>query len=176
MDTVSVRKIKRPDGTSLWRGYVVANDEFGTWVFSPEGSAIETTKAGKSEREPRKKDILVLMPTNEWYTALWWSGEGEDTDIYVDIAKPPMFVNKEWKCVDLEIDVVRTFDGTVTIEDEDEFEEAFEADNINADEHKAALAMTEAIESNLRHRIEPFGLVGRAHFEDAVAQNLRALT
>jgi len=175
METVAVRKIKRPDGTLLWRGYVVATDEFGTWIFSPSESAIETTKAGKTQSEGRNKDVLVLMPADQWYSALWWAGSGEDTEIYVDIAKPPIFANKEWKSVDLEIDVIRTFDGEVTVEDEDEFEEAYEADHISKDERKTALAMTETIESNLRHRIEPFGIVGRQHFDDAVARALPAL-
>lgn len=175
MDIVSVRKIKRPDGTALWRGYVVANDEFGTWIFSPKGTSIEWAKGGADEiKKWAESDILALMPNDEWFTALWWAGG--DTDITVDIAKPPMFVNKEWKWVDLEIDLFRATDGEVGIVDQDEFEEACDADHISADERKAALAMTEAIESNLRHRIEPFGLVGRAHFDDAVAQNLRALS
>lgn len=175
METVAVRKIKRPDGTTLWRGYVVATDEFGTWIFSPQESTIETTKSGKSGREARKKDILALMPSDQWYSAVWWAGSGDEIDIYVDIAKPPIFANKEWKSVDLEIDVARTFDGVVTIEDEEELDEAHEADHISKDDHATALKEAEAMESKLRHRIEPFGLVGRQHFDDAVAQNLRPL-
>ncbi len=174
METVAVRKIKRPDGTALWRGYVVANDEFGTWIFTPRNSTIESTKDGKTETKTwPENDVLALMPTDDWYMAVWWTG-GEH-DITVDISKPPMFINKEWKWIDLETDLIRTVTGDVLVEDEDEFEEACEAGHISADERDAAIKMTESMESNLRHRIEPFGLVGRQHFDDAVARALPAL-
>ena len=39
-----IRKIKRPDGIARWAAYQVTEDEYGVWLFSPEGHTLSWPK------------------------------------------------------------------------------------------------------------------------------------
>ncbi|MFJ3382176.1 DUF402 domain-containing protein [Curtobacterium sp. NPDC090217] len=130
MDLVTVQKRKRPVGVHSWRGYVVAEDDWGTWVASPAGSrfvgddghgTIGVTQVAMFEHE-RGHHSVVLLPRDRWWVAHWI--DDSDILVHVDISTPAVWEHDVIAYDDLELDPVLRRDGRVEVEDEDEFEEA----------------------------------------------------
>ena len=79
-------------------------------------------------RRPGARDGLsrqvevVLAPAQGWWVAAW-QGEHSTSDLYVRVTTPPHYRNGRLTCFDLDLDVLRWRDGSVTLVDEDEFED-----------------------------------------------------
>ena len=174
MERATIIKHKLPDATGVFGGYVVAEDEYGTWFFTPAKSSITWTNlAGKAGAW--EFDVLTLAPPSDWYFALWWGSHPYEVEMSIDICTSPGFNGRECSWVDLEIDLARLKDGSVVIEDEDEFEESCAAGWITDDQKAEALRVTPLLEAMLRDRVEPFGEIGRRRLADAVALGLAPL-
>lgn len=174
MERATIRKLKLPDATGVWGAHVVAEDEHGTWFFTPGDSPIEWTNLeGKSKAW--EFDVLSLIPPNDWWFGLWWGPSNHAVELSVDVAAPATRDGDVWSWLDLEIDVFRLDSGTVGIEDEDEFEESCAAGWISDHERAESLRITPVIERMLRERTEPFGDVGREHLERAIVLGLAPL-
>lgn len=174
MERVTIRKLKLPNATGVWGAYVVAEDEYGTWFFTPAESPIEWTNLdGKSKAW--EFDVLCLIPPSEWYFALWWGEHPYEVEVSVDVTALATREIDVWSWLDLEIDLFRLKDGTVGIEDEDEFEDSFAAGYISDAQRDESLRITPVIERMLRDHAEPFGAIGRSHLERAVALGLPSL-
>ncbi len=175
MERAVVRKLKLPNATGAWGAYVVAEDAYGTWFFTPAQSPITWTNLeGKSAAW--EFDVLCVIPPTEWYFALWWGGDHPyAVEMSVDVAAPATRNANVWSWVDLEIDLFRLKDGTVGIEDEDEFEESLAAGYISETEKAQALRITPIIEQMLRDHTEPFGAHAQRLLAETVALGLAPL-
>ncbi len=168
MERATIIKRKLPDATGVWGAYVIAEDQHGTWFFTPANSPIEWTNLeGKSTAW--EFDVLCLIPPSEWYFALWWGPSDHAVELSVDVTAPATRDGNVWSWLDLEIDLFRLKDGTVGIEDEDEFEESYTAGYISDAQRDESLRITPVIEQMLRNHNEPFDKVGRRHLEAALA-------
>ena len=50
LETVFVRKMKRPVGSGVWSAYVLAHDAYGLWLHSPVGSLYRGEDGRTTER------------------------------------------------------------------------------------------------------------------------------
>jgi hypothetical protein len=98
----------------------LGEDEFGIWSAVPVGAR---RWKGDVEHHPTRWDAVFCAPWEGWWH-LHYSGSGGDTYThFVDISTTPVWVGPErYEMVDLDLDVAIRHDGSVIVEDEDEFE------------------------------------------------------
>ncbi|HWU31399.1 MAG TPA: DUF402 domain-containing protein [Marmoricola sp.] len=66
---------------------------------------------------------MVLVPHDDWWLATFYDDDPRrPVDTYIDITTPAEWTDDAVTCVDLDLDVVRRIDGSVFIDDEDEFD------------------------------------------------------
>lgn len=114
------------DGQRHWqvRGILLGDDQWGTWVGFPAD-----TRMRRPGRDFRIQHARVAMyPQSQgWAASFWRSGEvPASAHVYIDLATAPAWSGEAGLVVtliDLDLDVVRTFDGRTYIDDEDEFVE-----------------------------------------------------
>jgi len=172
-----IRKLKRPDKMARWPAYVVNEDRYGVWLFSPKGT-IFRGQSGETIGEcevgqgslPEGVPVIHLMPRSLWWVASWC--REHDIQISVDISTPPVFEETEWIYTDLELDPLGWADGRVTVDDEDEFVAACVADLISAEEAKVARSTTEEVVKSMREGTEPFGRLGWERLDEALSFSL----
>lgn len=180
-DTTVIRKIKRPEGIGRWPAYVVNEDQYGRWLFSPKGT-IYRGQSGEESSEcevgqgsgPAGIPVLHLIPDREWWVAAWFDEPA--SWIAVDICIPARFRDEEWCYVDLELDPFAHADGTVGLHDEDEFATAWRSGVISDAEATEARAAARTIDEALRSRAEPFGRLGWDRLEWARDLSLPPIT
>jgi Protein of unknown function (DUF402) len=139
-----IRKVKRPDGIGRWPAFVVSEDSFGVWLYSPKGtiyrgragSIITECEVGQGHRA-EGRPVLHLVSRAAWWIAAWCF-DGDRPVISVDICTPATLIDGEWHYVDLELDPHVFGDGRVEVLDEEEFRAACEA---------GLITPTEAIEA-----------------------------
>jgi hypothetical protein len=130
MTTTVIRKIKRPDGVGRWSAYVVSEDTYGLWLYSPKGtiyrgrSGRSSTRleVGQGDRQAGQH-VMHLVPRQAWWIAAWTT-EGPSAGIAVDVCTPPELKDGEWHYCDLELDPLAYLDGRVEILDENELQMA----------------------------------------------------
>ena len=106
----------------------------------------------------------MLVPQDEWWTAAWNVTGG--IELYVDVTTPPQWPSDgHVTMVDLDLDVFRRRDGTVVVDDEDEFLEHQIAFGYPQDVVATAQATTEYLLEAVTSRREPFGSAGEAWME-----------
>lgn len=120
MRPVTVQFLKNPDllhwgFQARWLG----EDEWGDWIAVPEGTM---RWKGEEQVRPTQTDAVFCAPRNQWWH-LHYNGATTGFSHFVDIVTPPRWLGENrYEMIDLDLDVVRSQDGTVAIEDEDEFE------------------------------------------------------
>ena len=155
-----IEKVKRPGGVYVFEAIEIGEDEFGTWLY---------TAAGTTWRSPNQSGTVPVHFVGVFSSAR--PGPivfAEGSHVSFDVGLPPERTDRGWRYVDLELDPIIRPDGTVEIEDEDEFEEACRAGWI--DESAALLARRvadEAVEA-LKRGDEPYATVGFAWLEAAI--------
>lgn len=137
--------------------YWMDEDEYGTWLWTPAGSA-----ARRGYEEPRTfthLNVKLVVP-GQWWTAIW--NDGGKYDLYIDTITPPAWSGDRVTMIDLDLDLARQTDGTVTIEDEDEF--ALHQDIYSYPPYiiDKAQAVTTATKARVENHEEPFDQVGAA--------------
>lgn len=176
VDLVTVEKRKRPVGVRSWRGYVVAEDEWGTWVASPAGSrfvgddgrgTVGATQVAMFEHG-RGHHSVVLLPHERWWVAHWI--DDSDVVVHVDIATPAVREHDVITYDDLELDPVLRRDGSVEVEDEDEFAEACETGVVTPLERDAAETALDDVRALLLQG--DLVALGRGHLSKSVALGL----
>ena len=144
---------------------VTASDSHGVWVYSPVGT--ELTRPGHDFTSP--VDWMSLVPSGRPWAAAFYDSPGHSTSIYVDMCTEARWCGREVSMVDLDLDVILRTDGTVILDDEDEF-----------DEHRVALGYPDEIVRLARdssrevldaiaHGLEPFRSAGRERLLQARA-------
>lgn len=129
------------DGAEHWSyaGRWLGRDEHGDWVGLPTGTRF--SRPGREVRSPNDQVTLVPRPEateRGWMAAFhapgtgpsaWVDLGGAEVEVYVDVTTAPLWVpgpdgeGAVVRAVDLDLDVVRGTDGTVLVDDEDEFAE-----------------------------------------------------
>lgn len=99
---------------STWR---LGEDVHGVWLGMPAG----TPFAGPRDGSFLTANVL-LVPRTGWWTAKFRPASA-DIPLYVDVCVPPRWTRDRLIAIDLDLDILRTSDGTVLVDDEDEFEQ-----------------------------------------------------
>jgi uncharacterized protein len=110
----------------------LGSDAHGDWLGLVAGTAY--SRPGHHFTMPY--DHVGLVPAaldgqRPWHMAVFytdggpeWPGlGGSPVRVYVDMTTPPVWDGPIVRAVDLDLDVVRGFNGTVIVDDDDEFEE-----------------------------------------------------
>lgn len=104
-------------------GVLLGSDEHGDWIAFPSGTHM--SRPGAEYVAPVDQVGLVPAPGEPgdrgWLATFHASGGVVHT--YVDMTTPPRWDGAVLHAVDLDLDVIRLPDGSVGIDDEDEFEE-----------------------------------------------------
>jgi uncharacterized protein DUF402 len=182
VDTVLVQKLKRPEGSGLWGAYVLDDDEYGHWLYSPVGclyrgsrdGAVEYCHVGGPDLTHPGLAVVRLIPYSGWWTAAWARPLGRNR-ISVDVCTPPVRRNHNWSYIDLELDLVSDAPGQVEMWDEDEFVEACSSGWIASSEIAPARNAASKVEAMIRDRRGPFGQIGWRKLDSAISTNLSAL-
>ena len=95
-------------------------DEHGDWLGDPAGNGW----SGGPKAFTSVTDNVLLVPRDRGMTAMFYLPHPEQAfELYVDITTVPTWDGDLVTAVDLDLDVIRHFDGTVVVDDEDEFAE-----------------------------------------------------
>lgn len=116
---VTVQYFKYPT-TPHWRLETtwLGEDSHGVWLGAPAGSTIQ-----KGTEPPRaaERTFAQLIVPGAWWTAMF-NTPPDPVEVYVDITTAPVWPQPDRvEMIDLDLDVVRLADGTVYVDDEDEF-------------------------------------------------------
>ena len=166
-DVVFIRKRKRPTGSALWPTYRTGQDDFGTWLFTPQGSYFRAEKNGAvvccNVGSPVGPGIAVmhLVPHTGWWIATFWDEDEPRWSVTVDICTPPRLSDGVLTYIDLELDVLASRGtGDVEIVDEDEFTAACDSGFIPLAEAAAARETADQVALLARHGAPPFAVTG----------------
>lgn len=139
----------------VWSAYVLNEDEYGTWLYTPEGSIVAGRRGGVVGSsyvgipEAPGLDVLQLVPADCGWWFGTWAVDQVGPRTAIDICTPPAFHDGEWSYVDLELDVYRRQE-MVGIFDGDEFDEACHSRMISAIEREVCLSTAAGLDNRLR--------------------------
>lgn len=118
---VTVQFRKNPDIVhwgfeATWLG----EDEWGDWIALPEGSR---RWKGRDSVRPTQSSAVFCAPKGEWWHLHYNGPDVHTYSHFVDIVTPPVWLSENrYEMIDLDLDVARRNDGTIEVQDEDEFE------------------------------------------------------
>jgi hypothetical protein len=95
----------------------LGDDRHGTWLAIPAGTPL----TGGPRTGTFRRTSVVLVPSGGWWTAEF-SSPDEELPLYLDVCTPPLLTRDHLLMVDLDLDVLRSRDGTTWLEDREEFE------------------------------------------------------
>lgn len=157
MRPVTVQFLKYPD--HLHWGFetiYLGEDHFGHWMSVPAGSV---RWKGDREYPPTGEDAVFCAPHEGWWH-LHYNGPTTKYSHFIDIVTPPTWVSENrYEMVDLDLDVVVHRDGTVEIEDEDEFLAHQVLYGYSTEMVQRALEETRHVTEMLETSREPFSAV-----------------
>jgi hypothetical protein len=167
---VILRYLKWPDRLHYEVAVVVLEENSdGLWLMLERGAHVDRGIEGSfAARAPQ----VVLVPAEEMWTARWFRredrGRGGRADryaCYVDVTTTAMRRGAVVELVDLDLDVVRTWDDEVVLLDEDEFTE-------NMGDYPpalvaAALQSADELATRMLRRMPPFDGRHRARWAAA---------
>lgn len=104
--------------SARYEGLAMGEDALGTWVGVPAMTFVR-----KKDRWGRfREGFVTCVPRDTWWVASFYR-DHPTIHMYVDVIAPATFDDGQIRFVDLDLDVVKLHDGTVRVEDEEEFEE-----------------------------------------------------
>lgn len=154
MRPVTVQFLKNPDilhwgFEARWLG----EDDWGDWIAVPAGT---TRWKGEESVRPTQSDAVFCAPREGWWH-LHYNGPTTQLSHFVDIVTPPIWISENrYEMIDLDLDVVVARDGTVDVEDEDEFEIHQVSYGYTREMIRGAERETKRIVTELQARREPF--------------------
>ena len=98
----------------------LGSDEHGHWMGQHLGD--ELSRPGADFVMP--SNAVLLCPRDEWFVATFYADAppgANNPEVYVDVASVTSWSAASATAVDLDLDVVRRWDGSVYVDDEDEF-------------------------------------------------------
>ncbi len=142
----------------MFDGVLLGDDEHGTWV----GFRAGTRFARPGSEFVASDDHVTLVPAEGHFLATFWPDgrpvdpTGGDIEVYVDVATPGVWDGATLHTVDLDLDVIRRGDGTVFVDDEDEFAQHQVAFGYPPDLVATARTTCAALLDDVRRREPPF--------------------
>lgn len=118
----NVRTVYRKyDGKLHWHTWMryLGEDQYGVWLGAGPDSV---SQRGEELEIVHPQAYVHLFPRDQWFTAMF-NDEPSKTLIYCDITTPVEFGQDEFTMIDLDLDVVKRRDGSMYVDDEDEFAE-----------------------------------------------------
>lgn len=118
---VTVQFRKNPDIVhwgfeAMWLG----EDEWGDWIAVPEGTHCWK---GADEHRPTEGNAVFCVPRGEWWHLHYNGANHHKYSHFIDVVTPPVWISDDrYEMIDLDLDVAVHRDGTVEVQDEDEFE------------------------------------------------------
>lgn len=160
MRPVTVQFLKNPDVTHWgFEVFWLGEDEWGDWMAVPRGTK---RWKGQAPVRPTQTDAVFCAPRDQWWH-LHYNGPTTKYSCFVDIVTPPVWVDENrYEMIDLDLDVLMAQDGTVIIEDEDEFEVHQVQFGYTEEMIQRAEMETRRIVVELESRREPFFAVAAA--------------
>jgi hypothetical protein len=138
-------------------GSWLGSDEHGDWIGIPAG----TRMVRPGMEIVSTHDQVGLVPSAElpdgrrgWLAT--FHAQGAPTSVYVDMTTPPVWDGAVVRAVDLDLDVIRRHDGTVVVDDEDEFAEHRVELGYPDDVVTLAETTRELVHAAVRDRQQPF--------------------
>lgn len=156
-DVVDVRFTKWGGGRH-WEFPVtyLGRDEHGHWGGSPAGTRL----ARPGHAFTSAFDWVTLFPHDAPWAASFYGSPDQPVELYVDVTTPARWGGGEVTLVDLDLDVIRMRDGSLVLDDEDEFDahrvELGYPDDVVDLARRSAVDLMAAVGA----RAEPFGAVG----------------
>jgi hypothetical protein len=99
----------------------LGEDEHGLWLGGRAGISM---RRGDGEIFPQLHDFVMLVPVSGcWIASVNAPSTASSIAVYIDITDRPRVVDGVVHAVDLDLDVIRQWDGSVAVLDEDEFAE-----------------------------------------------------
>jgi protein associated with RNAse G/E len=168
MQKVTAQFLKNPHHIHWgFEAYRLGEDEWGVWLAVPAGTR---RWKGAAEHSPTRNHAVFCAPREGWWH-LHYNGPSDDTySHFVDICTTPVWVSEDrYEMIDLDLDVARAPDGTMEIQDEDEFEEHQVIYGYTAEMIMRAMEETERVYAALGALEEPFGKVAADWLGEVVA-------
>lgn len=153
---VTVQFLKNPDVTHWgFEAFWMGEDEWGDWISVPTGTV---RWKGETAVRPTRMPAVFCAPRGQWWH-LHYNGQMGHPNFthFVDIITPPVWVSQDrYEMIDLDLDVAVRLDGTVEVQDEDEFEVHQVRYGYTEEMIRGAEMETARIVGELEQRREPF--------------------
>ncbi len=130
----------------------LGSDEHGDWIGIPTGALM--TRPGADF--VTETDQVGLVPRDRAWLATFHA-PGYLVVTYVDMTTVPFWDGHVLRAVDLDLDVIKTAEGEVFVDDEDEFAEHRELFGYPADVVALAEASRDEVLADVQQAREPFG-------------------
>lgn len=120
--TATVQYYKYPR-TPHWRHELtrLGEDGNGIWLGAAVGAVLQR---GDEPPVTMQRSFVQLIAPDVWWSAIFNDPVDTEMAIYVDVTTVPHWTGPDHvEMVDLDLDVVKLHDGTIYVDDEDEFEE-----------------------------------------------------
>ena len=154
---IEVRGFKWPRRrTAVAMACLLGEDEFGRWLGVTKGSP--WWAADRSHSGVFETSLVKVVPSSTFWTACF---HPVDPVVDVDIVLPVRWVDDALEEVDLELDILRSHDGSVRVRDWDEFDRVREVWAMPGDIAAQAEATCARVRELVERGAEPFGDVGR---------------
>jgi hypothetical protein len=155
---IEVRGFKWPRrATAVGMTHFLGEDVYGRWLGSAKGDPWRM--ADYSRSGVCVDSIVKLVPEGTFWTGCF---KLDFPVVDVDIVLPVSWVGDVLEEVDLELDILRSLDGTVQVRDRDELERVQAIWPMPAEIVAQAKATCERIRALVESGAEPFGTVGHA--------------
>jgi uncharacterized protein len=151
---------RKYDGSLHWHMTLdrLGCDEHGTWLSAPAG-----TQARRGSEPPvtyRRPSVRLIPHDGQWTMICHPSGAW--AEIYIDVTTTPRWIGSTCvEMIDLDLDVVRFWDGSAEILDADEFAEHQVRYQYPSALVQTAEKTTELMLDAVARRAEPFAEVCR---------------
>ena len=96
---------------------VLGTDDHGVWA----GAGVGTRLWRPAASFVSEFDWVTLVPHEAAWAASFYDAEDHPTSVYVDMTTPAVWSGNSVSMVDLDLDVIVRRDGTLLLDDEDEF-------------------------------------------------------
>lgn len=153
----------KPDVNVIYRKYdgalhwhfttgLLGEDDHGVWLAMPRGTV---ARRGHDHEHVEDRNSVLLIPHDQWWTAHF--NDSGDIAVYCDITTVPTWRDDEVTMIDLDLDVVRRTEGSVYIDDEDEFAEHQVRYGYAAHVTESARRTADDLRNSVEREAGPFG-------------------